>query len=301
MHTNEKTGKRPLVFKETEGAPLSRLDIPCGQCIGCRLERSRQWAIRCVHEASLHDDNAFITLTYNNENLPDNGGLVKKDFQTFMKRLRKSLSPIKIKFFMCGEYGQDDNQPTGLGRPHFHACIFGYSFPDRQLYAVRDEVRLYVSEELQRCWKKGFSTVGDVTFESAAYVARYVMKKITGDDAEDHYRKIDKSGSLSKVIPEYVTMSRGGREGRGIAYDWWSEFKKDTEKDFITVRGVKMKPPKYYDNLFSAEAEEVFEKIKKARIIRANMHKEDQTWDRLRVREQVKKNRIKSLKRDIDL
>jgi len=67
------------------------LELPCGQCIGCRLERSRQWAIRCVHEASMHENNCFITLTYAPEYLPPDGGLIKSDFQKFIKRLRKSI------------------------------------------------------------------------------------------------------------------------------------------------------------------------------------------------------------------
>jgi hypothetical protein len=100
------------------------LELPCGQCIGCRLERSRQWAMRCLHESSLYDRNAFVTLTYDDEHLPPGGSLNYPDFQRFMKRLRKnSKSPIR--FYMGGEYGESTL------RPHFHVCLFGYDFPDK--------------------------------------------------------------------------------------------------------------------------------------------------------------------------
>ena len=151
--------------------------VPCGQCIGCRLERSRQWAIRCVHEASLHTDNCFITLTYSPDCLPSDGSLNHDDFQKFFKRLRKHIAPKKIRYYMCGEYGEDLQQPSKLGRPHFHACLFGLDFDDKQLYIVRDDVKLYTSATLEKIWGKGFVTIGDVTFESAAYVARYIAKK----------------------------------------------------------------------------------------------------------------------------
>jgi hypothetical protein len=114
-------GKWPVVFKPTAGYLDKELKLPCGRCIGCRLERSRQWAVRCVHEASLHEKNCFITLTYSPENLPKDGSLDVSHFQKFMKRFRKRFGP-GIRFFHCGEYGES------LSRPHYHACIFGFDF-----------------------------------------------------------------------------------------------------------------------------------------------------------------------------
>ena len=139
-----KNGKRPIVFNHRDGFLDLPVQVPCGQCIGCRLERSRQWAIRCVHEASLYDDNCFITLTYTDENLPCRGnrdcdkcdhfkekrcdglerGLCKRDFQLFLKRLRKMFGK-GVRYHHCGEYGEQ------LGRPHHHACLFNFNFPDR--------------------------------------------------------------------------------------------------------------------------------------------------------------------------
>ena len=146
------TGKRSLVFtsKDARDPDADPIQIACGQCVGCRLERSRQWAIRCVHEAQTHENNAFITLTIDDEHLnkrdiPDS--LDKTEFQRFVKRLRKRLGGRRIKYFHCGEYGS-----VNL-RPHYHACIFGYDFPDRELWSIRDDVRLYRSQELESLHK----------------------------------------------------------------------------------------------------------------------------------------------------
>lgn len=164
----KENGKISILWKAPEGT--EKLDLPCGKCVGCRLNRSRQWAIRCMHEASLYDKNCFITLTYDDEHLPKNRGLDVSHFQNFMKRLRKEYGQ-GIRFFHAGEYGSKTR------RPHYHALLFNHDFVDKSLIAVRNDHRLYVSPSLQRLWPFGYSSVGDVTFESAAYVARYSLKK----------------------------------------------------------------------------------------------------------------------------
>jgi len=129
---NKETGKRSIVFQRSEAFVDMPVVVPCGQCIGCRLEKSRQWAIRCVHESKCHDDNIFVTLTYNNENLPKDGSLCLADLQKFMKRLRKKYG-AGIRYFACGEYGEK------LKRPHYHVCIFGLNFPMRDKKGERDK------------------------------------------------------------------------------------------------------------------------------------------------------------------
>lgn len=276
-------GKWPLVFNVKDGYIDMEVKVPCGRCIGCRLEYSRQWAIRCVHEAQLHKHNAFITLTYNDEYLPKDGSLKKKHFQDFMKRLRKELDKqdIKIRYYHCGEYGEQ------LMRPHYHAIIFGYNFPDRKLFTVRRGVRLYRSEMLERLWPFGFSTVGDVTFESAAYVARYVLKKMTGDIAEEHY---------NGKQPEYTTMSRRP----GIGHDWLMKYKDDVYNyDYVVIRNnIKCRPPKYYDDIYDSLDPKKFEKIK---IKRRKYVKDGEYNDiRLRAKEEIQKQRLKLLVRGIE-
>lgn len=234
------SGKRSLVFNPGPSAAWTGVayKLPCGQCIGCKLERSRQWAIRCVHEASLHEQNSYITLTYDDRYLPMDGSLQVRDFQTFMKRLRKHIHPQKIRFFHCGEYGEEN------GRPHYHACLFGYSPADRTFWKTERGNDLYVSDTLQQLWGLGHISIGEVTFESAAYVARYITKKITGARAEKYYegRK-----------PEYVTMSRRP----GIAQPWLEKFKSDVfPSDEVIIRGKRMPPPRFYVSKLSDEERE---------------------------------------------
>ena len=209
-----RNAKRGITFDHSKAVGFG-LKLPCGQCVGCRLERSRQWAMRCVHEASLYDDNCFITLTYDAEHLPADGSLNKKHFQDFMKRLRSRFVERRIRFYHCGEYG------VQYRRPHYHALLFNFDFVDKRLFKEVNGHRLYTSDDLALCWKLGFSSVGAVTFESAAYVARYIMKKVTGDPAEDHYRGVNsETGELTRLLPEYTTMSRRP----GIAREWYERF-----------------------------------------------------------------------------
>lgn len=254
----DEKGKFGIVFNPVKGYADIRQQVPCGQCIGCRLERSRQWAIRCVHEASLHDENCFITLTYDDKHLPRDGSLHVEDFQKFMKRVRKKHEDKKIRFFHCGEYGD------AMGRPHFHAIIFGLDFRDRKGYTIR-KGSVLSSDELAQLWPNGFNAVGDVTFESAAYVARYITKKVTGDRAEKHYERIDyKTGEVINLRPEYTTMSRRP----GIAHGWIEKYHPEVYPcDEVIMRGRQMKPPRYYDAQMEKfeEEEEKFWNIPGAR------------------------------------
>ena len=282
---------KTIVFNPTHGWVDRPLTIPCGQCVGCRLERSRQWAVRCVHEASLHEDNCFITLTYNNESLPEDGSLNKKHFQDFMKRLRKKYKNKKIRYYHCGEYG-DKNF-----RPHYHAIIFGLEFDDQKLFTVNNGEKLYTSEKLEKLWPFGFSTIGTVTFESAAYVARYVMKKVNGKNAKNHYERVDSNtGEIYSLVPEYNTMSRRP----GIAAGWFDKYKDDVyPSDNIHLREKTFRPPKFYDKMYEHLMPNEMEKIKKQRMINMQKHATDNTSERLEVKEQVKNAQLNKLIRSI--
>jgi len=289
--TKNESGKRSIVFSPKLGYVDQPQDVPCGQCVGCRLERSRQWAIRCMHEAQLHDKNCFITLTYSDYHLPANGSLVKRDFQLFMKRLRKRFG-TKIRFYHCGEYGEKHK------RPHYHACLFGLDFEDKQLWSTRRGVRLYTSKTLLDLWEnKGHVTIGEVTFESAAYVARYIMKKVNGDRAEDHYTSIDPTtGEIKTLTPEYTTMSRRP----GIAREWFETYKSDVyPSDFLIHRNLKIKPPKYYDRLYEITEPTNYKHIKLNRKIKAKQNT-DNTPERLQTKERLKLKSLQQLKRSYE-
>lgn len=170
------------------GLPPNVRLLPCGQCIGCRLERAQAWATRCVNHAQLFRNNAFITLTYSPEKLTS-PSLTHRDYQLFMKRLRETASrasnkiqsardldqKIQISYYMAGEYG------TRNRRPHFHACLFNCDFTDKKYWrTTAAKSQIYTSNTLDELWGKGFTSIGDVNHESAGYIARYIIAKITG-------------------------------------------------------------------------------------------------------------------------
>ena len=267
-------------------------NLPCGQCIGCRLKYSQEWAIRLMHENQMHEQSCFITLTMNNEYLEtrDNPySLDKKEFQRFMKRLRKSYGK-EIRYFHCGEYGEKNN------RPHYHAIIFGMDFEDKELFQVRDEIRLYTSETLAKLWPYGFVTIGEVTMESCAYVARYVCKKHKGAGAAEHYiRWCPSTGEGIPIEPEYATMSRKP----GIGKSWFETYKSDVyPHDYVVIKKHKIKPPRFYDNQLSdSELESI--KQKRAEELPEVIDTYNESMDRLWVEEAVKENRLKILIREL--
>lgn len=143
--------------------------FPCGKCVECKEQYSTEWAFRCMLEASKHEQNCFITLTYNDANLPKEG-VCKRSAQLFMKRLRKSIEPLKVRYFLCGEYGAEKN------RPHYHIILFGYDFQDKWLWCYDSHgLPLYRSPRLEKLWQFGYSTIGAVDFESAKYCAKYMQ------------------------------------------------------------------------------------------------------------------------------
>ena len=281
------SGKRSLVFAPSGGlgTPLA---INCGQCIGCRLERARQWSIRCIHEASLHESSSFITLTYDDDRLPEYGFLRRVDLQLFLKRLRKSLVPRRVRFFACGEYGDR------TFRPHYHVLLFGWDFiSDRTRYKGEGDSTLYTSESLSSLWGHGQCLIGAVTLQSAGYVARYSMKKITGPLAETHYSFVDRrTGELLRRPPEFIQMSLKPGIGKG----WLDQFKSDVyPDDFVVHKGKELRVPKFYDKQIPEAELAVYKDRRKKRLLK---HRSNNTPARLAVREEVKRAKISTLKRD---
>lgn len=212
-----------------------------------------------------------------------------RTWQLFMKKLRKALGSKKIRSFACGEYGE-----TNL-RPHYHAILFNHDFEDKVFFSRdRHGNVLYTSKFLTDLWSYGHCTTGAVTFESAAYVARYVMKKYVGERADDHYTRVHPvTKKIVRVQPEFVTQSR--RPGLGAP--WLERFKSDVyPSDFIIARGMKMNPPRFYDQKLT---EEELEKIKRRRKSNGLKFKADNTPERLAVREIVKESKLSLLKRNL--
>ncbi len=331
---NEK-GKRPVHVYSYEVDMQKRFDpeknpgvevirLPCGQCIGCRLDKAKEWAARCYHEAAMHKENSFITLTYNDQNLPEDRSIDKKHLQNFFKKFRKhirlpGIMPLfdkamriqyykakwhknygkskvayaekPIRYYSCGEYGEEKN------RPHYHIILFGHTFKDQELihhdaksvyqnkFKVNNNHSLYTSKLLEQLWAKGFVTIGEVNEQSAGYVARYCTKKITGEMAKEHYQGRE---------PEFALMSRMP----GIGKTWYDQFKTDVyPKDYFTIKGQKYQPSRYYDTLLERKDPELMAELKAERRKKSIQL---QDWKpRLIAREKVKQLQTKSLVRGL--
>lgn len=277
---------------------IDKYELPCGKCIGCDLDRSKVWAMRCVKEASLYPENHnwFVTLTYNDENLTSDF-LVKEDLVAFIKRLRRRMQyhgfkSSGIRFFACGEYGEN------YKRPHFHVILFNCPLPDVEAIGNNPDIErtfYYHSDIIQDCWNKGFTTLGKVTFDSCAYVARYVIKK---------HKQEELFSDVPGFVPEFVQMSRRP----GIAADWYEQNKDkiyETDEVLMTDRLgklIKLKPCRYFDNKYDIENPEKMYDIKANRqrlatISQANLLYKTHHKHVVYLRAEQEKHKLQSVKK----
>lgn len=295
------TGKWPLTSSRERGLDGFPVEVPCGHCIGCKLDKAQQWATRCLHEAKCHETNCFITLTYDDQHLPPNGSLVKEDFQKFMKRLRRGIENGRVnaqgnrqnnrrntvRYFACSEYGEQSL------RPHYHACLFGFDFSDKKLWARRDGVELYRSDQLSKLWPYGYSTIGEVTEQSAGYVARYTLGKLAGRDGKDIY---DRTGREKEKL--YMSLKPG------IGTEWYKRNKGELYRDDAIVnRGGRLqKIPRYYDKLYEREnSQHRLEVSKFKRRVRArDKNPEINTYEHRLLAEEYKNFKVK-FTREVDI
>ncbi len=287
-----------------------QLELPCGQCLHCRLAKTRDWAIRCVHEAQMHEKNSFITLTYNENYLPTNNSVNVRHWQLFAKRLRKAMGPFR--FLHCGEYGEENK------RPHYHACLFGIDFSDdRVVFSQEDGHILWVSPQLEEIWGQGWCRIGPLNFDTAAYCAAYLQKKITGptikpgeksdqrlayetmslEKKHRAYQRVDsETGEVTTVKPEYATMSR--RPGLGTS--WFNKYQQDVyPDDHVIMKGKKFRPPKHYDNLLEKKNPTLLEKLKLQRKKKSDENPEEQNDKRRQAHNTVLQAKLTQKKRPI--
>ena len=290
---------------KVQGWPDKPMQVPCGQCAGCRLERARQWAVRCMHEADSHESNCFVTLTFDDYHLKKmcDGHTVRvSHLQDFMKRIRKRYVPKNpypdkddprreqfkrakgIRFFACGEYGEKG------GRPHYHALLFNHDYRDKKFWKKSDSgENLYTSESLERSWPFGFCSLGRVSFLSAAYVAKYSMKKVTGEQSAEHYTWISEYGEIHQRRPEFLIMSRNP----GIGAYWLDRFGTDVyPRDEVIVNGHPQRPPRFYDARWHSEPSnfqlsDAASRMSGKRKREAKKFAHDNTPERLAVKEKV--------------
>lgn len=292
-----------ITFSRKAGYVDRPVELPCGKCNGCRLARSRQWALRCIHESKLHEANCFVTLTYSNDHLPKDLSIDVEHWKKFAKRLRQWLArralkassePPKFRYLHCGEYGDRTH------RPHYHGCLFGVDFQhDRQLVKAHGDYRTYTSETLTGLWGMGSCTIGHLTEESAAYVARYVLKKHTGSGDQEQYRRAEIDPTTGEfrewfVKPPYITMSR--RPGLGTG--WIKEFHKDVyPSDQVVEKGFSHRPPRFYDDFMEKSDPEYIEGIKRKR--REKVNPDDHTPEKRAAKEQIATARLQQKNRPL--
>lgn len=265
--------------------------LPCGKCVGCLVRRVADWSLRCVYEAAFWERSSFLTLTYRSGELPANRSLLKEDHQKFFKRLRQRLKRDfgvgPIKYYMCGEYGERK------GRPHYHVVLFGWNFPDRIEVPNNPGSRdpLYTSPLLEEVWGKGEVRIGDVTSESAAYVARYTMKKLRGENGKRFY-------AARKQVAPYTACSKG------VGRRHFERYRRDhyPSDEAVEVGGRRRSVPRYFDKLLEKVDAELYEEVKLARVVRSceETRLAESTPERLRVREECLRAKLGMLIRKVE-
>lgn len=277
--------------------------VPCGQCQGCRLDRSRDWAVRIALEASLYEENCFVTLTYNDDNLPPGGNLSKRDFQLFLKRLRKSIAPARVRYFAAGEYG-DENL-----RPHYHAILFGYRPADAVLWRMSQSTPIYRSKSLEELWPWGHVEFGSVSAQSGGYVARYCLKKSNNNYKGRYDRVNPETGEVWTVDPEFMVCSTVPM----IGYKWLQLFEADCfPSDFLVVDGRKVPVPKaFVRKMTQTPSTSVFSRTgsiegdarqkRMRKVLSDPRYIADSTDDRLAIRQEVQRLKIARLTRKCEI
>jgi hypothetical protein len=263
-----------ISFSATIGCIDKPMELPCGQCIGCRINKQKQWAIRCVHEMKMHKHNTFITLTYDDQRIEEHHQaeeLNKVDFQKFMKRLRKKYGK-GIRYFHCGEYG---DKKTNNYRPHHHAILFGHCFTDQKRWKKSDQGKqLYRSEQLEKLWQYGNSDIGEANFDTAKYIAKYTTKVYNESKASP----VTPEEFTNKIQQPFATMSRRP----GIGSTFYDRYKDQIyTHDYTVINGKHMKPPLYYDRKYKEEEPRKFRSIQANRFKKARENEDFENLDRL--------------------
>lgn len=245
------TCTRPWLYKLKDG---SIIELPCGRCMSCRIQKKNEWKIRLENELEYWSESSFITLTYADEWLPQGGNLIKKDVQLFIKRLRDSIKPKRIKVFYCGEYG-DENL-----RPHYHLILFGWKpeLKDLYLHHVKNGKKRYCSKTLDKLWIFGINNVGVVEPDSIQYVCGYTTKKLFGDKAKEVY---------GDRTPPFLHCSKG--LGLRYAIDNVDVIKRDLT---IMRKGKAVGLPAYYKRKLDIDPGLIINKAKDREVARNNKH-----------------------------
>ena len=284
-------GEHGGVFFVERGSLDKCISLPCGRCIGCLNERCRQWSVRCMHESQMHLLNCVVTLTYDDDHLPYHNSLSYADFQSFIRALRKRLK-VPIRYFVSGEYGEQRE------RPHFHACLFGIDFLDKVPWKTSSNgSSLFSSPLLSKVWTFGQALVGEMSPQSAMYVAGYVHKKRTGWRSMEFYRRLDEdTGEWFYLEPEFSHCSLKP----GIGSGWIDKFGSEVFLgDSVIVNGKEVPSTKYYDKLLKRRDRLASDDTKTKREFDAYSRRAENTPERLKDKETVLRARLSLSKRSL--
>lgn len=291
------TGKKQIYFgAKPRTIATSKLQFPCNKCIGCRIQYGAEWGMRCFHESMMHEENTFPTFTYADENLPYNHSLYLTHLQTFFKRFRNYLSKehpgVKISYFISGEYGGETS------RPHYHAIIFGFKFPDQEWVSGEKTHKYYTSEIADKLWTHGNVTIADVTPETCNYVARYLLKDLRSNAWKSDYEIADpETGEIHQRKSPFSTMSRRPAIGKS----WYEKYKADCfPSGYLIHQGRKTNVPGYYLKLLEQENPEEYQRQTEIRrkALTTNTAKRENKPERLAVRETCKRVQVENLTRN---
>lgn len=248
-------GQRVILWPELH---TENLALPCGKCIGCKASKATAWAHRCGHEASLWDYNTFLTLTYDERHLPEQGHLSDTDLTNFLKRLRKYAASTdtnllqtqnsSVRYFACGEYGREN------GRPHFHVLLFNCDFSDGYKVAERGQHDLFQSDTLHTLWPDGTANYGKATRASANYIAQYTLKK------QGLNRSTDCDEDGVERPPPFLRMSLKP----AIGSKWLEHYKGDLTHGYLLDEGHKNAIPRTYKNKLKKQGDPLIDTIELA-------------------------------------
>lgn len=259
------------------------LFVPCGKCLGCKLDYARIWAERCTLEASQYTDNMFLTLTYDDDHVPDICS--KKDFQLFIKRLRNHFNDRNIRFFGCCERG------SGTNRPHMHIIIFNAKFNDLKQLKRSGDHWLYTSSTLEKLWPYGFSTIGDADYNSINYTARYVLKKVNCNKSDEFLLMSRRPG----IGYDYLMKNIDKIKDNELIYFPFNDTKKQTHLSRYYKELIKIDDP----NFFEDKKKEMLEAIKQKNISEKQKYNIDNQLDLYNIQHKLKIYQIKNLKRGL--
>ena len=298
---NPDTGKTEFKGAQAKTEDSEPYLVRCGQCIGCGLDRANEWAIRAMQEAQMHEENQFLTLTYDDDHLPADWSLRPHDVRRFVRRLRRKYSG-QLKYMVCGEYGGEGS------RPHYHMIVFGLELPDKEVVSTnKNGDRLYRSEQLESVWKNGFVQAGAVTHQTAAYVASYTLK-------DTSIKSRDKEGKLLKYTvtdkdtgeiqerrrPFFHTSTNGG----GIGASWFAKYGADviSSGKFVYRKGkefIEMPALRYHLKLHAKADELDAEALAQAKAVEADRpeKRKESTRERREVKASVREAKMKQRRR----